>query len=92
MFVRVSKKAEDWYRPWFQTAAFQDESNTTVDTKTREQRYHELRGISYTSRRMLEAVYVIAFNRYPADDMPDTELIQAILNAEFPPSAPEVFP
>ena len=59
----------------------------TVNAKTRDQRFHELHAIALTSRRMLEAVYAISFNRYPPAEMPDAEVIEAILDAEFPPAA-----
>lgn len=69
----------------FLCGRFQDERFTTVDTKKRERRFHELRGVSFVSRRMLEAVYAITFHRHPPVDMPASEVIQAILDAEFPP-------
>lgn len=57
---------------------------TTINAKTREQRFHELRGIAISSRKALDAVYTITFNRHPRTSMPDRDVIKEILNNEFP--------
>jgi hypothetical protein len=51
----------------------------------RRDRLHQLQEMALVSRRMLEAVYAIDFNRYPPAGMPDKEVIQEIMDVEFPP-------
>jgi len=52
-----------------------------MDSLTREQRYYQLRALA--TRKALEAVYAITFKEHPSDGTPDSEIIKAILNAEY---------